>query len=257
HVDDAVLPRRLERVAVEHDLQDLRGRRAELELLEDLLAVLGRGVDGRLRDGAALADDDHRQELLEVEALEAGRGGDRDLAGLGVDEHDRPGRGGRRGQGEDDDEHEGREAGGHGLSPGGRDQPTPAGGARAGPSTILSAREEPPGDAVERWSIDIQKEYFKFSAAHFLIFPDGTAERLHGHNYRVFVSLEAALSKHGLVLDFKRVKPVIRELLDELDEHWLVPGEHDRLKVARRGDGTTEVRFAERYYAAPDADVLV
>jgi len=110
---------------------------------------------------------------------------------------------------------------------------------------------------VERWSIDIQKEYFKFSAAHFLIFPDGTAERLHGHNYRVFVSLEAALSKHGLVLDFKRVKPVIRELLDELDEHWLVPGEHDRLKVARRGDGTTEVRFAERYYAAPDADVLV
>jgi len=110
---------------------------------------------------------------------------------------------------------------------------------------------------MERWSIDIQKEYFKFSAAHFLIFPDGTAERLHGHNYRVFVSLEAALSKHGLVLDFKRVKPVIRELLDELDEHWLVPGEHDRLKVARRGDGTTEVRFAERYYAAPDADVLV
>ena len=110
---------------------------------------------------------------------------------------------------------------------------------------------------MERWSIDIQKEYFKFSAAHFLIFPDGTAERLHGHNYRVFVSLEAALSKHGLVLDFKRVKPVIRELLDELDEHWLVPGEHARLAVARRGDGTTEVRFGERYYAAPDEDVLV
>ncbi|HVQ24871.1 MAG TPA: 6-carboxytetrahydropterin synthase [Planctomycetota bacterium] len=110
---------------------------------------------------------------------------------------------------------------------------------------------------MERWSIDIQKEYFKFSAAHFLIFPDGTAERLHGHNYRVFVSLDAALSRHGLVLDFKRVKPVIRALLDELDEHWLVPGEHPALKVARRGDGTTEVRFGERYYAAPDEDVLV
>jgi 6-pyruvoyltetrahydropterin/6-carboxytetrahydropterin synthase len=110
---------------------------------------------------------------------------------------------------------------------------------------------------LERWSIDIQKEYFKFSAAHFLIFPDGTAERLHGHNYRVFVTLEAALSKHGLVLDFKRVKPVIRALLDELDEHWLVPGEHPGLAVKRRGDGTTEVRFAQRYYAAPDEDVLV
>lgn len=110
---------------------------------------------------------------------------------------------------------------------------------------------------MERWSLDIQKEYFKFSAAHFLIFPDGTAERLHGHNYRVFVTLEAALSRHGLVLDFKRVKPLIRALLDELDEHWLVPGQHPRLGVTRRGDGTTEVRFGERYYAAPDEDVIV
>jgi len=110
---------------------------------------------------------------------------------------------------------------------------------------------------VERWSIEIQKEYFKFSAAHFLIFPDGTAERLHGHNYRVFVALEAALSRHGLVLDFKRVKPVIRSLLDEIDEHWLVPGEHPELRVARREDGVVEVRFAGRYYAAPSEDVLV
>ena len=110
---------------------------------------------------------------------------------------------------------------------------------------------------MERWSIELEKEYFKFSAAHFLIFPDGSAERLHGHNYRVFVAVEAALSRHGLVMDFKRVKPVIRALLDELDEHWLVPGERPDLKVTRRGDGTTEVRFAERYYAAPDEDVLV
>ena len=110
---------------------------------------------------------------------------------------------------------------------------------------------------MERWSIDIQKEYFKFSAAHFLIFPDGTAERLHGHNYRVFVELEASLSRFGLVLDFKRVKPVIRELVDELDEHWLLPGENPLLAVMTRGDGVTEVRFAERYYAAPAADVMV
>jgi 6-pyruvoyltetrahydropterin/6-carboxytetrahydropterin synthase len=110
---------------------------------------------------------------------------------------------------------------------------------------------------MERWSIDLQKESFKFSAAHFLIFPDGTAERLHGHNYRVFVEIEAALSHLGLVMDFKRVKPVIRELVDELDEHWLVPGRNEALAVTRRQDGVVEVRFAERYYAAPAADVIV
>lgn len=110
---------------------------------------------------------------------------------------------------------------------------------------------------MERWSIDLQKEAFKFSAAHFLIFPDGSAERLHGHNYRVFVEIEASLSRHGLVIDFKRVKPVVRALCDELDEHWLVPGEHPELRSTRLADGRIEVSYRERRYAVPAEDVIV
>jgi len=110
---------------------------------------------------------------------------------------------------------------------------------------------------MERWSIEVEKEYLKFSAAHFLIFPDGSAERLHGHNYRVHVALEAKLSRFGLVLDFQHIKPLVRELVGELDEHWLLPGEHPELRVERRADGAVEVRYRERYYAAPAEDVLV
>lgn len=108
---------------------------------------------------------------------------------------------------------------------------------------------------MERWSIEVEKEYLKFSAAHFLIFPDGTAERLHGHNYRVYVALEARLSPHGLVLDFQHIKPLIRELVGELDEHWLLPEHHPELRIERRADGIVEVRYRERYYAAPAEDV--
>jgi 6-pyruvoyltetrahydropterin/6-carboxytetrahydropterin synthase len=110
---------------------------------------------------------------------------------------------------------------------------------------------------MERWSIELEKEYFKFSAAHFLIFPDGSAERLHGHNYRVRVRLGAGLSPFGLVLDFQAVKPVVREICDRLDEHWIVPGEHPELRVAARADGATEVRYRDRAYSAPGGDVLV
>ena len=109
----------------------------------------------------------------------------------------------------------------------------------------------------ERWSIEIEKEYLKFSAAHFLIFPDGSAERLHGHNYRVYVEARGALSQHGLVIDFKLVKPVIRELVDALDEHWLIPGRHPELRHEEREDGVVEVHYRERYYAAPREDVIV
>jgi len=110
---------------------------------------------------------------------------------------------------------------------------------------------------MEHWSIQLQKEAFKFSAAHFLIFPDGSAERLHGHNYRVFVEIDAALGRHGLVIDFKSVKPVIREIVDELDEHWLVPGEHPVLEVHRPQPGQVEIHFEQRRYAAPEEDVIV
>ncbi len=110
---------------------------------------------------------------------------------------------------------------------------------------------------MERWSIQVDKQYLTFAAAHFLIFPDGSAERLHGHNYRVYVELEARLSRFGLVLDFQHLKPLVRELVQELDEHWLVPGEHPELTCERRADGVMEVRYRERYYAAPAADVLV
>ena len=110
---------------------------------------------------------------------------------------------------------------------------------------------------MESWSIELEKEYFKFSAAHFLIFPDGSAERLHGHNYRVFVEVDATLSEHGLVIDFKEIKPVVRELLDSLDERFLIPGEHSVLTHSVREDDVCEIRYLDRYYAAPAEDVLV
>ena len=110
---------------------------------------------------------------------------------------------------------------------------------------------------MERWSVDLAKEHFKFSAAHFLIFPDGSAERLHGHNYRVFVELEAALSEHGLVLEFKAIKRVVRELIDRLDERFLVPGEHPVLRWSELASDELEVRYLERRYLMPREDALV
>ena len=110
---------------------------------------------------------------------------------------------------------------------------------------------------MESWSILIDKEYFKFSAAHFLIFPDGSAERLHGHNYRVYVEIEARLTTAGLIVDFQQVKPVVRELVEELDEYWLLPGEHPDVEIGERDDGVVEVRHRGSYYAAPVGDVRI
>lgn len=109
----------------------------------------------------------------------------------------------------------------------------------------------------ETWSISIAKDYLKFSAAHFLIFPDGSAERLHGHNYKVFVDVESALDAHGLVVNFKEIKPLVRQLCDELDEHLLIPGAHPVLRAVRQDDGQMEIRYRERCYLVPAGEVIV
>lgn len=111
---------------------------------------------------------------------------------------------------------------------------------------------------TESWSISIQKDYLKFSAAHFLIFPDGSAERLHGHNYKVFVDLHTGLDAHGLVVNFKEIKPLVRALCDELDERVLIPGRHPVLTVgADPDDANVEIRYRERRYSIPREEVLV
>jgi 6-pyruvoyltetrahydropterin/6-carboxytetrahydropterin synthase len=61
-----------------------------------------------------------------------------------------------------------------------------------------------------------------FAAAHNLINYQGDCENLHGHNWRVEVTVAAKeLDKSGLGIDFKVLKKQTNQLLDELDHKYL------------------------------------
>jgi 6-pyruvoyltetrahydropterin/6-carboxytetrahydropterin synthase len=61
-----------------------------------------------------------------------------------------------------------------------------------------------------------------FSAAHRLRGYQGDCERLHGHNYKVEISVEAqALNATGIVVDFREVKDLLHNALEEMDHHYL------------------------------------
>ncbi len=110
---------------------------------------------------------------------------------------------------------------------------------------------------MESFSLLLEKEYFKFSCAHFLIFPDGSKERLHGHNYQVRCEISGEITDKGLLIDFIQVKPIIRELCDYLDEHWVLPGEHPDLIISEQDDGHTNVQYKECRYLAPTEEIIV
>ncbi len=61
-----------------------------------------------------------------------------------------------------------------------------------------------------------------FAAGHALRGYKGKCENVHGHNYRVRVTLEGAdLDPAGLLCDFVRLKDVIRGVIQSLDHKFL------------------------------------
>jgi 6-pyruvoyltetrahydropterin/6-carboxytetrahydropterin synthase len=107
--------------------------------------------------------------------------------------------------------------------------------------------------------LNLSKENMKFSAAHFLIFDDTKAERLHGHNYRVKVDFKILWndqSEYGYGVDFSVLKKLIKGILDQWDEHILLPAKHKDMKVKIEGD-SLDLRFRERHYVFPKNEVVL
>ncbi|MFQ5917902.1 MAG: 6-pyruvoyl tetrahydropterin synthase family protein [Candidatus Binatia bacterium] len=107
-----------------------------------------------------------------------------------------------------------------------------------------------------RFSIEVEKDYFNFASAHFLIFTDGTREALHGHNYQVSVAVEGDLDSAGVVLNFITFKPLVKEVCDGLDHHTLLPGKNPALRT-RQVRSNIEILYKDERFLIPRRDVIL
>jgi 6-pyruvoyltetrahydropterin/6-carboxytetrahydropterin synthase len=109
-------------------------------------------------------------------------------------------------------------------------------------------------------TLHLAKQNFKFSAAHFLIFDEKHAEKLHGHNYQVRVDVKTPLEQtgnsSGYFVDFNVLKKMIKTRLDLWDEVVLLPELHPDLKV-KKNKKSLEVHFRERFYVFPANEVVL
>jgi 6-pyruvoyltetrahydropterin/6-carboxytetrahydropterin synthase len=61
-----------------------------------------------------------------------------------------------------------------------------------------------------------------FSAAHMLADIGGKCEELHGHNFKVEVTVAAPhLNSAGILIDFRDIKKFLNEILYNLDHNYL------------------------------------
>lgn len=104
--------------------------------------------------------------------------------------------------------------------------------------------------------VDVQKEQFIFSAAHFITFAGDICERLHGHNYGVRASVGGPLDENRYVVDFIALRDAVLEQTQALDHHVILPSDHAEIKVTADESETT-ARFRDRRWVFPNEDCVI
>lgn len=103
--------------------------------------------------------------------------------------------------------------------------------------------------------VSVSKDYLVCSAAHFITFRGHTCETLHGHNYRLGVTVEGPIDAECLfVVDFAILKRVVRRYVDQMDHKVLLPTNNPKVAYRTQGNLTLVDYFGELTYQFPTKD---
>jgi 6-pyruvoyltetrahydropterin/6-carboxytetrahydropterin synthase len=108
----------------------------------------------------------------------------------------------------------------------------------------------------ERYTVRVSKDYLVFCSGHFISYEGDKCERLHGHNYRAAVEVEAGLDDNHYVFDFIALKKRTRALTDELDHRMLLPTRNPLILV-EEGPRSVRVRYRDREWVFPRDDCVL
>ena len=104
--------------------------------------------------------------------------------------------------------------------------------------------------------VDVTKEQFVFSAAHFITFAGDICERIHGHNYGVRASVEGPLDENRYVVDFIALRDAVLNETQQMDHHVILPRDHAEIKVTSDAKETTAT-FRDRRWVFPNEDCVI
>lgn len=93
------------------------------------------------------------------------------------------------------------------------------------------------GKVANAFKVSVSKEYLSFSSAHFITLAGHQCESLHGHNYRVGVTVEGGVDPEcAFVVDFAVLKRIIRPYVQEVDHRVILPTLNPKLVLTTEGD---------------------
>jgi 6-pyruvoyltetrahydropterin/6-carboxytetrahydropterin synthase len=103
----------------------------------------------------------------------------------------------------------------------------------------------------------VGQEHHKFSIAHMTVFPDGSKERLHGHNFNVRITVVLKEVGFDKLLDIGILKRALEAQCKEWNEAFLLAEHCPKLEIVRRDAEEIEFRLCGKRYVMPAEDVIV
>lgn len=107
------------------------------------------------------------------------------------------------------------------------------------------------------YRLHIRKEALKFSAAHMTVFPDGTKEALHGHNYRTELTVEFATQSLEQLIAFSEFKKAMKQICQEWDEKVILAAKCPHMKIQKDSAGELDFTLCGKHYVLPKDEVIL
>lgn len=105
------------------------------------------------------------------------------------------------------------------------------------------------------FKVVVSKDYLTFSSAHFITFSGHQCESLHGHNYRVGVSVEGDVDPEcAFVVDFAILKEAVKGLVKPMDHRVLLPTRNAKLGYKEEAESLVVDYFGKQRFVFPRSD---
>lgn len=114
-----------------------------------------------------------------------------------------------------------------------------------------------------KFAVVLDDPSFCFNAMHFVTFrtPDGewVSESIHGHDFRVGVTIVGPLDESGCVIDFVRASAAVKENLRNWDRKLILPCQPLDAEIADGDDDLTTIDYNSApclHYVFPTSEVV-
>lgn len=105
--------------------------------------------------------------------------------------------------------------------------------------------------------LHVVTDHDRLYCGHMTVYPSGKKERLHGHNFRIFLAIDLADGSMAKMIDLDIARHALDAICKEWKERLLLAAKNPFLEIVADSDRELEFRLCGERYVVPRGDVAL